>query len=245
MHHQRYGKISTTIYRWLIDPLLRSLRPKIACLCRKHGMMNVLDIATATGAQCRTLEAAGLHAVGLDLSEAMIAAASKRRARNVEYVVGSAFELPFEDAAFDAALLILALHEHSEEERERMMMEALRVIKHNGYLVLTEYSKPAKPRIHMPWRLIQLIENLAGPEHRAGFHQFIATDGLRGLLRRHGLQPIEVVYSHFNTLTIAVVQSHRNPCPGECTASPKQPATRSQRIELLGRTPCVLQAEDV
>ena len=210
MCHQRYGKISTTIYRWLIDPLLRSLRPKIAHLCRKHGMNNVLDIATATGAQCRTLEAAGLNAVGLDLSEAMIAAASKRQASNVKYVVGSAYELPFADAAFDAALLILALHEHSEEERARMLIEALRVIKHNGYLVLAEYLQPAKVRVHMPWCIIQLIENLAGSEHRAGFHQFIATDGLRGLLRRHDLQPIEVVHSHFGTLMIAVIQTHRS-----------------------------------
>jgi len=210
MRYQRYGKISSTIYRWGIDPLLRPLRPRIAHLCLKHGMHIVLDIATATGAQCRALEAAGLHAVGLDLSEAMIAAARKRRARNLEYVVGSAYELPFAEAAFDAALLILALHEHSEKERTRMLMEALRVIKHNGYLVLAEYSRPAKACIHIPWRIIQLIENLAGSEHRAGFHQFIATDGLRGLLRRHGLQPIEVVYSHFNTLTIAVVQSHHD-----------------------------------
>ncbi|MCK5248159.1 class I SAM-dependent methyltransferase [Candidatus Bipolaricaulota bacterium] len=170
-------------------------------------MNNVLDIATATGAQCRTLGAAGIHAVGLDLSEAMIAAARNRPATNVEYVAGSAFELPFADAAFDAALLILALHEHSEEERTRMLVEALRVIKHNGYLMLAEYSKPAKARIHMPWRLIQLIENLAGPEHRAGFHQFIATDGLRGFLQRHGLQPIETVHSHFHTLTIEISES--------------------------------------
>ena len=183
MRPQRYGKISSTIYRWLIDPLLRPLRPRVAVLCHKYGAHNVLDIATATGAQCRALEAAGLHAVGLDLSEAMIAAARKRRARNVEYVVGSAYELPFADAAFDVALLILALHEHSERERTRMLTEALRVIKHNGYLVLAEYARPAKVRIHMPWRIIQLIENLAGPEHRVGFHQFMATDGLEGLLQ--------------------------------------------------------------
>lgn len=210
MRSQRYGKISSTIYRWLIDPLLLTLRPRIARLCTKHGMNHVLDIGTATGAQCRTLEAAGIHTVGLDLSEAMIAAARKRRASNIEYVVGSAYELPFADAAFDAALLILALHEHSEEERKRMLMEALRVIKLNGYLILADYSKPAKARIHTPWLVIQLIENLAGSEHRAGFRQFIATDGLRGLLRRHDLQPIETVQSHFNALTIAVIQTPLN-----------------------------------
>ncbi len=208
MRYQRYGKISSIIYRWLIDPLLWPLRPRIARLCRKHGMNHVLDIGTATGAQCRTLGAAGIHAVGLDLSETMIAAAKKRRAKNIEYVVGSAYELPFADATFDAALLSLSLHEHSEEERERMLMEALRVIEPNGYLMLAEYSRPTKTRIHIPWRVIQLIENLAGPEHRAGFHQFIAMDGLPGLLRKHGLQPIEVLHSHFNTLAIAVIQPH-------------------------------------
>ncbi len=206
MRYRRYGKISSIIYSWLIDPLLWPVRPRIARLCRKHGMNHVLDIGTATGAQCRTLGAAGIHAVGLDLSGAMIAAARNRRAKNVEYVVGSAFELPFADAAFNAALLILSLHEHSEEERTTMLMEALRVIKPDGYLMLAEYSKPVKTLIHIPWRIIQLIENLAGPEHRAGFHEFIAMDGLPGLLRRHGLQPIDVVQSHFHTLAIAVVQ---------------------------------------
>jgi len=210
MRYQRYGKLSSAIYRWLIDPLVQPLRPRIARLCLKHDMNNVLDIGTATGAQCRTLGEAGLHAVGLDLSEAMIAAARTRPSENIEYVVGSAYELPFAGATFDAALLSLSLHEHSEEERTRMLMEAMRVIRPDGLLVLAEYSKPAKARIHLPWRIIQLIENLAGPEHRAGFHQFIATDGLRGFLQRHDLQPIEVVHSHFNTIAIAVVQAHRD-----------------------------------
>lgn len=208
MQNQRYGKLSSTIYRRLIDPLLRSLRPKIACLCLEYGVNTVLDIGTATGAQCRTLGDAGIRAVGLDLSEAMIAAANKRPSNGAEFVVGSAFELPFGDATFDAALLSLALHEHSEEERTRMLMEAIRVIEPNGYLLLADYSMPTKARINLPWQLIQLIENLAGPDHRAGFHQFMATDGLSGLLRRHGLQPIEIMQSHFHTLTIAVIQPH-------------------------------------
>lgn len=203
---RRYRNISSIIYRWLIDPLLWSLRPKIANLCSKHGIGNVLDIGSATGAQCRALGDAGISAVGLDLSEAMIAAAGKRPARNVEYVVGSAFELPFADATFDAALLSLALHEHSEGERTTMLMEAMRVIKTNGYLMVAEYSKPSSTLIHIPWYLIKLIENLAGFEHRAGFRQFIATGGLPGLLQRHGLDPMEVVCSHSTTLAIAIIR---------------------------------------
>jgi len=49
------------------------------------------------------------------------------------------------------------------------------------------------------------MEHVAGAEHRAGFRQFIATGGLRGLLRRHALQPIEIMHSHFHTLAIAII----------------------------------------
>lgn len=208
MRTQRYGSLSSKIYRWLIDPLLARLRPKIARLCIKYGVNNMLDIATATGAQCRTLDAVGIRSVGLDLSETMIAAAKAWSSKDIEYVVGSAYELPFVDASFHAVLLSLALHEHSEEERTRMLTEAMRVLEPDGHLIIAEYSEPARTCLHIPWFVIRLIENLAGSEHKAGFHRFMATGGLRGLLRRHGLQPIELEYSHFHTLTIAVVQTH-------------------------------------
>ena len=205
METERYGTLSSKIYKWLIDPLLARLRPRVARLGIKYKLNNLLDIGTATGAQCRILHAAGIHAVGLDLSEAMVAAAKAWSSEDIEYVVGSAFELPFADASFHSALLSLALHEHSEQERTRMLAEALRVVEPDGYLLIAEYSEPARTRLHIPWLVIRLIENIAGTEHRAGFHQFMATDGLSGLLQRHGLPPIEIVYSHFHTLAIAII----------------------------------------
>lgn len=205
MRTQRYGTLSSRIYRWLIDPLLARLRPRIAHLCTRYGVTLMLDIGTATGAQCRTLHTAGIRAVGLDLSKAMVAAAKACSSEDIEYIVGSAYEMPFADGSFDGALLSLALHEHSEEERTRMLVEALRVVEPDGHLVIAEYSEQARTWLHIPWLVIRVIENLAGPEHRAGFRQFMATDGLRGLLQRHGLQPVEIVHSHFHTLTIAVI----------------------------------------
>ncbi|MFC2082464.1 class I SAM-dependent methyltransferase [Candidatus Bipolaricaulota bacterium] len=206
MRSQRYAKRAAILYRWLIDPMVQPLRPKIVSLCLKHGMKHVLDIGCATGSQCRQLGHAGIRTVGLDLSEAMIANASKRPNENVEYVIGSAFELPFESGTFDATLLSLALHEHPEDERTQMLIEACRVIKPGGALLIAEYSKPAKMLLHIPWAVIRFVEHVAGEEHRNGFHQFIAADGLRGLLQRHGLQQTDIAHSHFGTLTIAIAQ---------------------------------------
>ena len=211
MRFRRYGAFSSVIYRAFIDPVLCSLRSKVLHVCLKRHIGSALDIATATGAQCRRLGTAGIETVGLDLSEAMIAAAREHRARNVEYVVGSAYELPFQDASFDAALLTLALHEHTETERASMISEALRIVKHDGYVVLADYSMPAKPLLHLAWQVICLIEYLAGPEHRTGFREFIAYGGITGLLTRYGLEAQEIVHSHFGTIAIAVIHGNRTP----------------------------------
>ena len=201
----RYGSLAVRSYRALIDPLLRPLRSRIVRICLGCGARDVLDIASATGAQCRSLGRAGIQATGLDLAEAMIAAAKLRGGANAKYVLGSAYELPFSDGSFDASLLLLALHEHPEDERSLMVREALRVLRPDGTLVLADYTKPTHPTLHIPWQLIRLIESAAGAEHSAGFRDFVAHGCLEGLIERHGLAVVSKSRSHFGTIGIAVV----------------------------------------
>lgn len=211
MDPRRYAKRAAVLYRWVIDPLVQPLRPKIVALCLEHDIKHVLDIGCATGAQCRQLATAGIQATGVDLSEAMIASARAHSPENVVFVIGSACELPFESGRFDAAILSLALHEHSEEERSQMLAEALRVTKEDGHLVLAEYSEPARTRFHIPWAVIRFVEHIAGKEHRNGFRQFVEANSLQGLLERHGLMRIETVPSHFHTLEIALARESFQP----------------------------------
>jgi len=69
---------------------------------RRGPCGKILGIASATGAQCRMLGRAGIEATGLDLSEPMIAGAHRGALRNVHYVQGSSYALPFADADFYA-----------------------------------------------------------------------------------------------------------------------------------------------
>ena len=202
----RYGSLAVRSYRTLIDPLLSPLRPKIVRICQERGARDVLDIASATGAQCRSLGRAGIRATGLDLAEAMIAAAGRRGGANTEYVHGSAFELPFLGGSFDVSLLLLALHEHPEDERSLMIREAIRVLRTDGALILADYTKPTHPTPHIPWQLIRLIESAAGAEHSAGYRDFVAHGCLDGLIERHGLTAISKTPSHFGTIGIAVIR---------------------------------------
>jgi len=203
----RYGSLAVRVYRTLIDPLLLPLRPKIVRICRELGIRTILDIASATGAQCRALGRAGIQSTGIDLSEDMIRIASRIGGRNVRHVHGSAYELPFENASFDASLLILALHEHTEEERNTMISEALRVLRPEGHLIVADYDAPPHAILHLPWQVIRLIEELAGPEHRSGFKEFLSAGGLDGLLERYGLKAKRRARSHFGAVGIAVARA--------------------------------------
>lgn len=194
------------VYRVLIDPLIWPLRLRIARLCRKLNMREVLDIASATGAQCRMLTRAGMQATGVDLSEVMVAAARRRGGRNTHYIHGSAYDLPFGNGSFDAALLLFALHEHTEKERETMLKEALRVLRPDGYLIIADYNRPRCASFHVAWQAIRLIEEMAGAEHRAGFKDFVSRGGLAGLLGRHALAPTHQSRWHFGAVGIAVMQ---------------------------------------
>jgi len=200
----RYGERAAKSYRGLIDPALATLRPRVVRVCQSLGIHDVLDIACATGAQCRALGKAGFQVTGLDLSEAMIDAAKKAGGRNVRYVQGSAYELPFVSASFDAAILSLALHEHTESERRLMIDEAVRILRPEGHLILADYAKPQPTPIHLPWQIICAVEYIAGPEHNAGFRDYVRRGSLRGLIDRLGMEAVVLGRSHFRAIEIAV-----------------------------------------
>jgi len=201
---ERYGKGAARFYRFAIDPIVRSLRPRIADVLCDRQAQSVLDIACATGAQARVLAKRGLRVVGVDLSPAMTASAVQR-SPEIPFVCASALSLPFPTSSFDGVILSLALHEHPEDERRAMVSEALRVLRPAGTLVIADYSEPERPRWHLPWQVIRLIEHTAGPEHRAGFVDYVRRGALAGLLARLALVDDETRRSHFGCISIVAV----------------------------------------
>jgi SAM-dependent methyltransferase len=69
----------------------------------------VLEVGVGTGRMAVPLLSRGCRVTGVDIARRMLAAL-RRKSRGVDIVVGSAFELPFADAAFDGALFVHVLH---------------------------------------------------------------------------------------------------------------------------------------
>jgi SAM-dependent methyltransferase len=103
----------------------------------------VLDIATGPGYVAARAAERGADAVGLDLSETMIAYA-QASSPSVEFVLGDATELPFADASFDAAVgAFLLLHLGRPEQA---VAEAARVLAPGGRAGFTVWDEPSRSR---------------------------------------------------------------------------------------------------
>ncbi len=77
---------------------------------------------------------------GVDLAAGMLDALKKKfpdKALNL--IVGSYFDVPFEEGAFDAAVSVESLHHFTKEEKIPLYEEVRKALKAEGYFILTDY----------------------------------------------------------------------------------------------------------
>lgn len=99
----------------------------------------ILDIGCGTGISLEPLLDRGLNLTGVDPSLYMLDLASKRLGHQVDLHRGAAEELPFDDNAFDCAILFISLE--FTDRPAKAVEEACRVAKDNVVLcVLNRYA---------------------------------------------------------------------------------------------------------
>lgn len=91
--------------RWIGDTEFRLLQRLLA---PKQGE-TLLDVGCGTGWFSRRFGEAGLRVTGVDVNEESLAWARARSGPRVEYRIGDARRLPFEDKSFDCVTSIAAL----------------------------------------------------------------------------------------------------------------------------------------
>jgi SAM-dependent methyltransferase len=104
----------------------------------------VLDVACGPGFAAGAAATRGAIATGLDFSAAMIAQA-KRDNPGVTFREGSAEELPFEAASFDAVVINFGLFHF--EHPDRALAEAKRVLREGGRVAFSTWAVPKVARV--------------------------------------------------------------------------------------------------
>ena len=136
----------------------------------------VLDVGGGTGRLAASLaQAAGCEVTVLDSDPAAVSAACGLP--GVTAVVGEASALPFPDAAFDAAIIVDALH-HMDEQRA-VASEVVRVLRTGGAVYVAE-PDPRAWRVRLELLFERLQGEPAAALRPAALVQLFSDAGLEG-----------------------------------------------------------------
>ena len=163
-----------------------------------HSEDLLLDVATGAGAAGRQLAASVAGVVGIDTTEAMLAA-GRREAEtaglhNVEFLHADAASLPFEDESFDVVVCRFAIH-HFEEPTVQMK-EMLRCLRPGGRLAFADLVADPDPTIaatqnHLEWLRDPAHARMLTAEQLVGWLDIAGLDDLNVVMRtrRRRLEP--------------------------------------------------------
>ena len=154
----------------------------------------VLDLACGTGWASRSVAARGARVTGVDLGADLIEAARKIAASarlDIDYRVGDAEKLPFEDESFDKVISTCGIMFASKQEAAAT--ELARVCKKGGKIGLTTWKPdstlaqmfqvmkkympaPPSPPAHTPfeWGSRDRVKELLGPFFTLGFEEGVS-----------------------------------------------------------------------
>ena len=144
---------------------------------------NVLDLCTGTATNAIAIAKKNPNAkiVGVDLSKDMLVVArekvNKENLANVRLYRMDATQMNFKDESFDKVLLSLVLHETDEELAKKIIKEAMRVMKPDGELVVTEWERSdnfIKKILFIPIEILEpkLYKTFVTKDHKKYFKEF-------------------------------------------------------------------------
>jgi len=120
-------------------------RKRLVRALRAHAPQNVLDVATGTADLALLAARSGMRVTGVDISAGMLAGGRRKIERahmsdRVRLIQADSGALPFDDAAFDAAMVAFGVRNF--EDLEQGLKEIRRTVRPGGRLFVLEFSKP-------------------------------------------------------------------------------------------------------
>jgi SAM-dependent methyltransferase len=136
--HDGWQHASDDYHRYLGSLTTQTIGPLLDAVAAAAGA-SLLDIATGPGYAAAEAKHRGWSPVGIDFSEAMVAMARKLHP-GIEFQIGDAQALNFEDAAFDRAVMNFGILHLAQPDAA--VREAHRVLRAGGLFAFTAWAKP-------------------------------------------------------------------------------------------------------
>jgi ubiquinone/menaquinone biosynthesis C-methylase UbiE len=139
-HWQLEGSAAELYQRYLVPTITTRWAEDLVGRVRPRAGEVVLDVACGTGVVARLAAEAGANVTGLDLNPNMLAVARgvPSAGAPINWIEGSALDLPFPPGSFDVVLCQLGLQFFPDQERA--LREMRRVLRGTGRAALSVYS---------------------------------------------------------------------------------------------------------
>jgi ubiquinone/menaquinone biosynthesis C-methylase UbiE len=168
---------------------------RLAELCHISKDTRLLEVGSGVGlTSCYLAARYGCHIVGVDLSDRMVAWATRRAQRKglqglVEYRAADAQDLPFADGSFDRVICesVTAF----PANKQKSVSEYARVARPGGYVGLNEGT----------WIESPPAELVAYAERTMAHARFLTAEQWKALLESVGLQDVIAQPQQMNALT--------------------------------------------
>jgi ubiquinone/menaquinone biosynthesis C-methylase UbiE len=194
-HWQLDGSSPELYQRYLVPAITGKWAEDLVARAQPHAGEALIDVACGTGvvARCAARRMSSGRVVGLDLNPGMLAVARSVPAEGVpiEWVEGSALDLPVPSGSFDVVLCQLGLQFFPD--RGQALREMHRVLTAQGRVALSVYS--AIERTPGAYAFVQALDEVLGPQAsqiKRGEHAFSDPAELDELLAKAAFRDIKV-----------------------------------------------------
>ena len=195
-HHWQLDGSAPELYeKYLVPAITTKWADDLVGRTQPTAGEEVLDVACGTGVVARSVSRRMLHGhvTGLDLNKGMLAVAQTLVSEGapIDWIEGSALDLPFPAEKFDLVLCQLGLQFFPDQGRA--LREMRRVLSPSGRVALSVYS----PIERTPGAnaFVLALDRVLGPNAskiKRGEHSFNAPDELQELLIEAGFAKVQV-----------------------------------------------------
>ncbi len=167
----------------------------------------VLDLGCGTGLELEEYFRLNPEAdvTGIDLSEAMMKVLKEKLPdRKIRLILGSYFDVPFGEKAYDAAVSVESLHHFPAGQKEALYRKLHVALRDNGRFVLTDYFAESEELEKEYFQNLKLLKEEQGLSENEFFHYDtpLTVDHEMQVLRQAGFAEVQILKEWGTTFTL-------------------------------------------